>query len=427
MARRVAVFLLIWSALNSAAAHAQIQLAPRVTILGQEQVARFLVTTINHATGMPLNLDPALVTWSSSHPDIVSVSPSGEATAHTPGKVTLTAVSTLGRATARIAVKGKVSRMAVSTAEGLREFYLYDPVALLNTSASHPLPLIIAMHGGGGTAHQMMVVSQLNAVAQERRMLVAYPQGLGSIPTFNAGVCCGFAMQHNVDDVGYVRRIVATVSRVYRVDAQRVYATGFSNGGMMARRLACEAADIISGIFPVAGTYGGRDADGNHAFACLPSRPVPVVSIHGLFDLNIPYYGGVGVGISGANFLPVPDANKLHARVNNVRALVSHTVIITKSIACEKHFKPRWPFKPFAPVYDCRVAPEDTVYDADHDIVYGGGHAWPGGVQGPAGSADFPLPGPNAAHFALDLLEGANEGEAVYLQPVAHSRRLQTR
>jgi polyhydroxybutyrate depolymerase len=176
---------------------------------------------------------------------------------------------------------------------------------------------------------------------------------------------------------------------------------------MMSRRLACEAADIIKGIFPVAGTYGGRDADGNHAFDCLPSHPVPVVSIHGLFDLNSPYDGGVGVGISETNFLPVPEANKLHARVNNLR-FFRRKVTLNKSIECDKRFKPRWPFKPFAPVYDCRVAPEDTFYDANHDIVYGGGHSWPGGVQGPSGSADFPLAGTNAAHFALDLLDGSN-------------------
>jgi hypothetical protein len=131
------------------------------------------------------------------------------------------------------------------------------------------------------------------------------------------------------------------------------------------------------------------------------------VSIHGLFDLNIPYYGGVGVGISGTNFLAVPAANKLHARVNNVRVFFRRTVTINQSIACDKYFKPRVPFKPFAPVYDCRVAPEDSVYDADHDIVYGGGHSWPGGVQGPSSSADFPLSGPNAARLALDLLEGS--------------------
>jgi poly(3-hydroxybutyrate) depolymerase len=253
----------------------------------------------------------------------------------------------------------------------------------------------------------MMVMSQLNVVAWERRLLVAYPQGLGDIPTFNAGVCCGFAMLHNVDDVGYVRSIVATVAGVHNVDAHRVYATGFSNGGMMSRRLACEAADVITGIFPVAGTYGGRGGDGNHAFDCHPSHPVPVVSVHGLFDLNIPYYGGVGVGISGTNFLAVPQANALHARVNNVRVFSHHQVRIDKSITCAKHFKPLWPFKPFASVYDCRVAPEDTFYDTGHDIVYGGGHSWPGGVQGPGDSTDFPLPWPNATRFALDLLEGA--------------------
>lgn len=408
MARIVAVFLLLWSSLTSAAAHAQIQLAPQRTILGQEQVARFLVMTINPSTGMPLNMDPTLATWSSSNPAIVSVSHEGEATAHKQGKVTLKALSKLGQATASIEVKGKVSSIELSTSDGLREFYLYDPEAFINTRASRPLPLIIAMHGGGGTANDMMVVSQLNTVAQERRLLVAYPQGLGSIPTFNAGVCCGFAMHRNVDDVGYVRSIVATVSRLHSIDAHRVYATGFSNGGMMSRRLACEAADIIKGIFPVAGTYGGRDADGNHAFACRPSHPVPVVSIHGLFDLNSPYYGGVGVGISGTNFLPVPAANRLHARVNNLRGFFSRRITINQSIACDKRFKPRWPFKPFAPVYDCRVAPEDALYDADHDIVYGGGHSWPGGVQGPSDSADFPLPGPNAARFALDLLEGSH-------------------
>jgi hypothetical protein len=113
------------------------------------------------------------------------------------------------------------------------------------------------------------------------------------------------------------------------------------------------------------------------------------------------------VGISGTNFLAVPEANKLHARGNNVHGVFSK-VTINHSIECDARFKPRLPLQPFAPVYDCRVAPEDTFYDADHDIVYGGGHSWPGGVQGPSDSADFPLPGPNAAHFALDLLEGSH-------------------
>ena len=141
MAKIVAVFLLVWSALNSVAAQAQIQIAPRVTILGQGQVARFMVTKINPATGMPLNMDPTLATWSSSNPAIVSVSHEGEATAHKQGQVTLKATSRLGQATASIEVKGKVSSLELSTSDGLREFYLYDPEAFINTRVSQPRPL----------------------------------------------------------------------------------------------------------------------------------------------------------------------------------------------------------------------------------------------------------------------------------------------
>jgi polyhydroxybutyrate depolymerase len=86
-------------------------------------------------------------------------------------------------------------------------------------------------------------------------------------------------------DVDFVRALVAQLIRTHCVDGRRVYATGLSNGGGMADRLGCEAADLFSAIAPVAGMYLGK-------LPCRPSRPIPVVAFHGVADEILPYRGG---------------------------------------------------------------------------------------------------------------------------------------
>ena len=97
--------------------------------------------------------------------------------------------------------------------------------------------------------------------------------------TWNAGNCCGGARDQNVDDVGFIRQIVANLTRQMNVDRQRIYATGMSNGGLMSYRLACEMSDVFKAIAPVAGTDNTR--------SCTPKQPVAVLHIHARNDTHV--------------------------------------------------------------------------------------------------------------------------------------------
>jgi len=155
--------------------------------------------------------------------------------------------------------------------------------------AASPAPLLLAFHGGGGNAPGFERYAGLDPLADRDGWLVAYPNGTHrwrdeSWLTWNAGGCCGYAMDAGVDDVGFALAVIDDVARVASVDRSRVYATGHSNGAMLAYRLAAEAADRVAAIAPVAGAMT------TGAFS--PLRPVPVLHIHSVDDPRALYAGG---------------------------------------------------------------------------------------------------------------------------------------
>lgn len=97
----------------------------------------------------------------------------------------------------------------------------------------------------------------MDRLADRESFIAVYPNGNGRfgkrLLTWNAGTCCAYLVINNVDDVGFVRALVATLAEKVPIDRRRVYATGLSNGAMMSHRLAAEAADLIAAVAPVAG------------------------------------------------------------------------------------------------------------------------------------------------------------------------------
>jgi polyhydroxybutyrate depolymerase len=124
-----------------------------------------------------------------------------------------------------------------------------------------------------------------------------YPFGTGKLAktllTFNGGECCGYAMDNKVDDVGFTRELLDDLAKVANIDADRVFATGLSNGGIMAHYLASELSDRIAAIAPVGGPLM-LEAPNN-------KRPVPVMHFHGTADAFAPFQGGFGKGFLGRN------------------------------------------------------------------------------------------------------------------------------
>ncbi len=144
-----------------------------------------------------------------------------------------------------------------------------------------PVPLVLNFHGFSSNASQQVFFSAMNPLADTEGFVVVYPEGL--VSSWNAGVCCGEAIVTNRDDVGFVRALVAELHTQLCLDARRVYATGMSNGGFMAHRLACEASDLVAAVAPVSAANGMA--------SCEPGRAVPVLMFNGTLDTLVPYVG----------------------------------------------------------------------------------------------------------------------------------------
>lgn len=145
-----------------------------------------------------------------------------------------------------------------------------------------PAPLVLGLHGlyqtREGTDAQMSLLRE----AVTRRFIAVYPAGTDA--SWNAGRCCGRAAATRVDDVAALERVVAAVHGAHPVDPARTYAVGYSNGGMMAYKAACESPRLLAAIAVVAGAYVT-------ASTCTPTQPIPTLVVHGARDGVVPYAG----------------------------------------------------------------------------------------------------------------------------------------
>src|SRR4051812_40864226 len=164
-----------------------------------------------------------------------------------------------------------------------RYYHLYLPV---NYNREQPIPLLLALHGGGGDGNSMIKLTngEFNRLADEHNFMVCYPDGIAK--KWNDGRFQALRGR-SVDDVGFIAGLIDSLAGGYAVDVEHVFVTGMSNGGHMAYRLACDLYDQIAGIAPVAALMPD-----NLEQACKPPRPMPVLIIAGTDDTLVPYRGG---------------------------------------------------------------------------------------------------------------------------------------
>jgi polyhydroxybutyrate depolymerase len=223
----------------------------------------------------------------------------------------------------------------------------YDP--------QKPAPVVLAFHGAIMNGRMMAYFSGLNKKSDQAGFIVVYPNGTGRgdiFLTWNAGGIWMLANQ--ADDVAFVNCLLDDLNRLTPIDRKRVFATGMSNGAMMAYRVAAELSERIAAIAPVAGTMAMGE--------CKPKRPVPIMHFHGTADPLVPF-GAPGKRIS--LFKSVEDTVKAWVRADGC---------------------PKEPMEVELPNQTQDMLPVTRkIYGPGKDgaevvlfIIEGGGHTWPG-------------------------------------------------
>ncbi len=229
------------------------------------------------------------------------------------------------------------------------------------THTSERVPLVIVLHGGGGNALNAETMTGFTDKAKREGFVVVYPDGSsrrGQLLTWNAGHCCGYAMEQRVDDVGFIDALIDNLAARHAIDRARVYVTGMSNGAMMSHRVGIELSGKVAAIAPVVGAVFGDEP--------RPRSRVSALMINGLLDEIVPYHGGLTAGRTREAWDGTPPKPALHqarfwAEANGC------------SLTPRAEDRGRY----LTSEHDCPDGTGVTMYS-----VKDNGHAWPGGKPG---------------------------------------------
>jgi polyhydroxybutyrate depolymerase len=246
------------------------------------------------------------------------------------------------------------------TVDGLtREYTIFLPTGY--NIATTAMPLLFAIHGGGGTSAGAISLASFNTLAETNKFIVVYPQGIGN--NWNDGRPT-VPNQQGVDDVNFFRTMINTLSTMYKIDAKKIFATGISNGGFMSSRLGAELGDKIAAFASVAASVEKTTVYNN----ITGTNKVSAMYIQGTLDPLVPFLGGIMTAGSGGTIASHTEAISKWIVANNC----STNAVVTNM--------------PDA------VADGTTATRRDYNggtnstavtsiIILGGGHTWPQGLQ----------------------------------------------
>ena len=246
-----------------------------------------------------------------------------------------------------------------------RKYLLYAPPFKLTGSGGKPL--LLALHGGGGTHRGMVRLTKgrFNQLADRDGFFVVYPQGIGKAWNDGRGEAISEAHRRMIDDVGFFRALIEYLVSKHEIDSDRVFVTGISNGGLMSFRLACSLSDRIRAIAPVTASIQPAILP-----LCGSESAVSLAVLNGTEDPLVPYYGGQirvfrqqrGEVLSTDETIRIWLTKNRCTPKPKVTALPDLTKDGTRVTKTEYN--------------ECGAGSKVVLYR-----IEGGGHTWPGGRQ----------------------------------------------
>ena len=241
-----------------------------------------------------------------------------------------------------------------------RSYTLYIPEEGNNKT----LPLLIVLHGGGGTGEGMIELTDFNDYADEYGFAILYPDGIEKHWNDRREVNRKYINGKEIDDVKFLTNLIDTLVFKYNIDSNRVFVTGISNGGAMSFYLALNAPEKFAGAAPVAISMPIHmiNDDANVS-------PIPMMIIFGDEDPLVPFNGGeISLwNIKRGKVVPVKDAVDFWVKNNKCNEEPDVTYL-NKKMDKTKAIKY---------VYSPKQDGAEVVYW----LIEGGGHTWPGGWQ----------------------------------------------
>ncbi len=246
-----------------------------------------------------------------------------------------------------------------------REYIIHLPPSF-NTLTK--LPVIFALHGGGGTAKGAVLFYNLETLADKNNFIIVYPNALDkawSIPGMTSRVK---GLDTSVNDLHFMNVLLDTMIAGYKADPSKVFCTGISRGAMFSYYLADAMNSRITAIAAVCGGISETQA---RTYSL--KKPVPVLIINGTGDPLIKYEGGYGKlnkrneGNEDADLVPTEKLVDKMVLLNNCNAK-PQMIMLPDVNAGDKCTETEY-------IYDCGNAKVDFIK------IENGGHTWAGGTQ----------------------------------------------
>lgn len=260
----------------------------------------------------------------------------------------------------------QITQQRPSPDELARSYTLYVPNDVILDAQ---LPLVVVLHGRPGSGAGIAVITDMNTIADRHGFAVVYPDGLEDdiLRSWNYGRDIPIYPAEPTpigqrDDAQFMRDLVQHVSQLLPIDQQRVYVTGFSNGGFMTQRLACEAPETFAAFAAVGATLSW-----GFNTLCLNQPPVSLLIMHGTEDVSIPWTGTTAPLMGRETYItaPIPNTMAFWAQHNQCQDAAPIRNDVPKRAEDA-------PTRISIFTYDACAAPLVLVG------IEGGGHNWPG-------------------------------------------------
>ncbi|MFN8875708.1 MAG: alpha/beta hydrolase family esterase [Gemmatimonadota bacterium] len=196
---------------------------------------------------------------------------------------------------------GQLTEQTIVVGGVTRRFRVHVPAGL-----SAPTAVVFVLHGGGGEGMDVSLpgqnpLSTFRTVADRERFVVVYPGGLPANDLVGkvGWVDCRAdnLVASSADDVGFLAALVERVRGEYRLTTARMFMAGGSNGAQMTHAFAFNRADLVAAIATSAGSLPLTPSAGGCTSG--PSRPLPIVILHGSGDTQMPWAGGCVANLGG--------------------------------------------------------------------------------------------------------------------------------